>query len=245
MNNQENNTNEIFSKKNLRSILMSLIVVLSAVLVILLAYVALGKRDTLIIKDPVYIVVNGTKIYYENGVELKHNDEGTILNYDGHKANVEDKVLMDEEKGYIILQRSGTVNRTDTDGIYRADYYTCVAKDENGDVCLKRRNKKSTDVSGVVYDNKDTYIFLEEATLKYADKTVEIKPMTVVEVSYLSHIQIYSLGNEPEFEYLESEIVMATFADGKRVNLATDRFYQKDGTWRLMHLPLDVLKSWQ
>lgn len=242
MNNQDNT---LFSKKNIRNILMSLIVVLSAVLVILLAYIALGKRDTLIINDPVYVVINGTQVYYQGGVELKHNDEGTTLYNNGHKANIEDKVLMDEEKGYIILQKSGTVNRTDTDSITRADYYTCVAKDEEGNVCLKRRNKMTTDVSGVVYDNKDTYIFLEKATLKYGEKVVEIEPMTVVEVSYLSYIQIYSLGNEPEFEYLENETVMATFANGKRVNLATDRFYQKDGTWRLMHLPLDVLKSWQ
>ena len=67
--------------------------------------------------------------------------------------------------------------------------------------------------------------------------------MTVVQVVYRDYIQIYGPGLENETEDLNSDAVTAVFENEKRVNLATDRYYAVNGSWRLLFLPLDVLQA--
>ena len=96
-------------------------------------------------------------------------------------------------------------------------------------------------MDGFIFDNEDTYIFLEAAELSYGETRIAIEPLTIVQVSYMEYLQIFGPGVEPRFEEFESDEVTAVFENGKRVNLATDRFYDKNGVCRLLFMPLEAL----
>lgn len=226
--------------KNRKSRLISLAAAAAGVLVIISAVAALRGRDTLLIREPVYTSINGIRMDLEEGVKLSHKDDTTTLNISGTKQNMENFPLITADETSIILQKSYSWNRTADEGIYRLDYFTTVSRDGEG-ILIKRREKESRDISGFLYDNGDTYVFLEPVTLSYNDQTRKLEPMTVVQVSYLGSIQIFGPGTEAVFETVSTEAVTAEFAGGKRVNLATDRYYMINGSWRLLFLPLDVL----
>ena len=228
--------------KKRRSRIISLAAVGAAAIVIVSAVVALWGRDTYELKEPAYMCVNGSRFDLKGDVRLYHKNDRTTLNAFGEKYEMEDYPLILTDSGAVLLQKSCSWTRAADEMIFRVDYFSEVGKDEEG-MYIGRRGKKSRDLSGFLYDNSDTYVFLEPATLSYNDKTVEIEPMTVVQVVYRDYIQIYGPGLENETEDLDSDAVTAVFENEKRVNLATDRYYAVNGSWRLLFLPLDVLQA--
>lgn len=214
----------------------------AAAVVIVSAVAALRGRDTLKIDEPVYTCINGMPFEWEDGVRLLHDHDATTLKASGEKQELEAFPLITKESGSIIMQKSGTWNRTSDERFYRVDYFTVISQDEEG-IVIRRDEKESRDISGFLYDNGDTYIFLEPAELTYNSQTVNIEPMTIVQVHYMGSIQIFGPGADTVFDYLAEEEVRAKFADGKRVNLATDTFFKKNGEWRLLFMPLDALKT--
>ncbi len=228
--------------RSIKPFIISAAVVFAAMAVIISAVMALRGRDSLDLEEAVYIYINGDKVDWPEGVRLIHRDDVTMLEDNENRQNLERYPLIRAEDGTIILQRSCSWNRTDDDKMYRMDYFGTVSRDESG-ILLSRRGKESRDISGFLYDNGDTYIFLEPATLSWGEKAVDIKAMTIVQVVYMDNIQIYGPNMEPYFERLEVDEVTAEFSSGKRLNLATDRYYQPNGSWRLLFLPLEALKE--
>ncbi len=223
-------------RKNRKPWLISL----AAVLVIVSAVAALRGRDTLTIKEPAYLCINGTRTELEAGATLYHKGDSTTIRFAGKKFDLETAPVITADESSIFMQRSCSLNRVDDDCIYRLDYFTQISRDEEG-ILIKRRNKESRDISGFLYDNSDTYVFLEPVTLSYNEEVIELEPMTIVQVSYMDRIQIFGPGVEPVFETVTSEAVTAEFSNKKRVNLATDRCYAVNGAWRLLFMPLEAL----
>ena len=223
-------------RKNRKPWLISL----AAVLVIVSAVAALRGRDTLTIKEPAYLCINGTRTELEAGATLYHKGDSTTIRFAGKKFDLETAPVITADESSIFMQRSCSLNRVDDDCIYRLDYFTQISRDEEG-ILIKRRNKESRDISGFLYDNSDTYVFLEPVTLSYNEEVIELEPMTIVQVSYMDRIQIFGPGVEPVFETVTSEAVTAEFSNKKRVNRATDRCYAVNGAWRLLFMPLEAL----
>ena len=192
------------------------------------------------IDEPVYTSVNGARMEWNDGVTLVHKDDATTLKGSGAEGNWETYPLISQDDTAVKLQKTCSWNRTSDEAIYRLDYFTVVAKDGQG-IVLKRRGKENRDISGFIYDNNNTYMFLEPVTLSWGEKSLELEPMTIVQVSYRTDIHIFGPGVEPVFEDISTDEVTAQFSDGKQVNLATDRLYMVNGSWRLLFLPLELL----
>lgn len=228
--------------RNFRTVLIPAAALAGAVVVIVSAVAALKSRDALTIDQGVYTCINGIKISLGEKVKLTRKDGTTYLKSGGKKENLQSFPLVTEEEKSIILQKSCSWNTTSDDGYFRVDYFTVVTKEEDG-IVMRRRGKEVREPSGFLYDNDDTYLFLEEAMMQLGDRQIYIAPMTVVQVDYLSHIQMFGPDVEPFFEYLDENNVVVEFKDGKRVDLAIDRYYMKNGSWRLLFMPLDILKE--
>ena len=227
---------------NPKAILIPAAVLAGAVIVIISAVAALRGRDTLQIGQEAYTCINGVKISLGEGLRLTRKDGVTYLGSGRKKEDIQNFPLVTEEDGSIILQKSCSWTTTSDDKFYRVDYFTTVSKEDDS-IVMRRRGREVREPSGFLYDNDDTYIFLEEALVQLGDRQIYIAPMTVVQVDYLSHIQMFGPDMEPFFEYLDQNNVVAEFGNGKKVDLAIDRYYMENGSWRLLFMPLDILKE--
>lgn len=232
--------NETAQKK--RSVLIPAIAAAACAVVVFCAVAALKGRDSMELAEPFYTSVNGMRMEWESG-RLVRDDGVTYIRQGRQRQSFEEYPLIKADESEIILQRSCSLYRTTDDMFYRVDYFTRAERGENG-VILRRRGKELEVAEGFLYDNEDTYLFLENAELSYGEESLAIGPMTVVQVSYMGHIQIFGPGLTPQFSYLTNEEpVTAQFEGGKKVNLTTDRFYMQNGTWRLLFFPLDKLQA--
>lgn len=238
------NTGKKAKNRNLLAVPAAIIA--AAAVVLLCAYFALRERDSLRLDGTVSTCVNGQTVTWEQGVKLVRQGDETLLRADGMTQKLESFPLIRED-GSIVLQRTCSFNRTADNGIYRADYFTQITK-EDGKVVLKRRGKSAEVSDGFLYDNRDTYIFLEPATLYIGGEdgeTYRLSPMTVVQVSSdLYYFQIFGPDTEPVFvENPGTDEIVAVFDGKKRINLAIDHYYMENGAWRLLFLTLDALKG--
>ena len=228
------------SKIGLKSILISGAAAAAVVIVILCAVAALLGRDRMNLKEPVYTAVNGEKMEWPQGAELIRRKGKTLLKSGRSEQDFQRYPLITEEDGRVILQKSCSLNKTSEQLICRLDYFTAISKDEEG-ILISRRGSETRNADGFIFDNEDTYIFLEAAQLSWGEECIEIEPLTIVQVTYMEYLQIFGPGIAPRFEELSSDEVTAVFENGKRLNLATDRFYDKNSSCRLLFLPLEAL----
>lgn len=225
---------------------VSAAIIAAAAVVMLCAYFALRERDSLKLDGSVSTCINGETMTWEQGVRLVRQGDETLLKADGASQKLESFPLIKED-GSIVLQRTCSWNRTEDNGIYRADYFTQLTE-ENGKIVMSRRGKRVEASDGFLYDNRDTYIFLEPATLYIGGEDGEkqnLSPMTVVQVSSnLYYFQIFGPDREPVFvENPGTDEIVAVFDSKKRINLAIDHYYMENGAWRLLFITLDALKG--
>lgn len=233
-------------RQNKKTLTISAAIIAAAAVVMLCAYFALRERDSLKLDGTVNTCVNGEMVTWEQGVRLTRQGDETFLKADDTSQKMESFPLIKED-GSIVLQRTCSWNRTADNGIYRADYFTQLTE-EDGKIVMSRRGKRAEVSDGFLYDNRDTYIFLEPATLYIGGEDGEkydITPMTVVQVSSnLYYFQIFGPDREPVFAADPgTDEIVAVFDSKKRINLAIDHYYMENGAWRLLFITLDALKG--
>lgn len=220
--------------------MISLAVLAAAVIVIVSALTALRARDTLRVDQPVYTYIGKGRIEWPEGVRLIRRKGVTYIKSGGEKRDLQFCPLVTGDGASIIMQKSCSYNRTADDQFFRTDYFTSVSRDGE-ELVLRRKGTEVRGLSGFLYDNDDTYVFLESGVLELGGEEIRITPMTVVQADYLSSILIFGPGREPFFERLDQDNLMVRLASGRSVDVATDRYYEENGTWRLLFLSLDAL----
>lgn len=243
---EKQKTGEDKKKKNKRKMLLiSAAIAVAAVIVIISAMIALRSRDTLELTEPMYTFVNGMRIDLPAGIKLVRHDNITYVKNGDTEQRLDRFPLINAEDGSIILQRSCSLSPLVQDVMYRLDYFTKVGKDERG-IVISYKKKERWDVSGFIYDNSDTYIFLEPVTLSWGETTMELQPMTIVQAGYMEYIHIFGPDiEEAVFEGVDTDRIEVLFRDGKRLNVAADRLYMENGAWQLIFMPMEGLLEWK
>lgn len=233
-------------KIRLKAFLISFLLAAAASAVAFCAYFALRERDSMTVKEPVSVYINGERIRFENGARLLRRDARTKCDNGREIQDIENYPLL-TDGGDIILQKSFSWNKIAGSGIYRVDYFTRLTY-QNGKVRMEKRDGSAEAADGFLYDNQDVYIFLEPVTLYIGGedgKQVKLDPMSVVQcVTNFRWMQIYGAGKEPVLlDELENLEVVAVFSNKRKVDLASDLYYMENGAWRLLFMPLESLNG--
>ncbi len=225
-----------------KTVFISVMAAVAAATVIGCAVAALRHQESLKPGKASYFYVNGMKTEWSADMKLMRKDGVTVIHEGRRKCEFQEFPLVLEDEDTIILQKSCCYNRIADERIFRLDYFTAVKKDEEG-ILITRKDKEARSDGGFIYDNNDTYIFLEPVTLTWEDNSRKIEPMTIIQVSYMDYLELYGPGIEPVAEEIGTDEVVAQFEDGRKVNLSTDRYYMRNGVWRLLFLPLEGLSE--
>lgn len=230
-------------KRQHKAVLVSAIAVVAGLAVVIGALVALRGRDSCQLEGAVSVSINGMVFRWPEGALLLHGDSGTRLRDAEGEHDLDSYPLILEDSGEVLLQRSMIWTQTGQDRIQRLDYFGRVRR-EGDQTILSRGQAQVEGADGFLYDGEDTYIFLEPVELVWnGERSMELEPLTVVQVGYRQYIHIYGPGMEPVFEDLTQEEVSARFAGGNRANLATDLYFMPNGAWRLLFMSMELLEA--
>lgn len=103
----------------------------------------------------------------------------------------------------------------------------------SGAVTAKLPNGTETKITGFLYDNRDTYVFLEPVYVTCDEETVRIPALSFVR-TYNGSVDIYPYGAEEGYFLTYEEELIASFDNGAGVQLAADTMYYSNGISRLI-----------
>ena len=108
---------------------------------------------------------------------------------------------------------------------------------------LKSGNAQIQNPGGFLYNGKNEYLLLENATLEWGDGSRELSPLSSVTAEYGETLEIYDYkSGTAESLRLEEGSVTLTFSDGTQIDVTTDKMYQTNGSWYLLLTDPGVLK---
>lgn len=210
--------------------------------VILFSSVSLRVQNTYREKQALYTVELGFKIPSESPGTFRVDEEGNTFLETGEETekDVTGEVFYYEGEDKLFWPMTGIWYDSGSSMSGKIEHFATVEASDGG--CrVELKNGKSLLLKGVLYDNKDTYVFLEKVVLAYNGKRISLPALSSVKWSSGGTLEIYPYGEEGLLEYLETD-AFAEFENGAKVNLVMDTLYYFNGSMRLMFVSLDAFR---
>jgi hypothetical protein len=226
-----NRLNKAFRR---RQLVAPILIMLSLALVGIIVVLLLSRAERVTVSEPLYQYVFSDADTYPDGISMKKTKDSLIIDngYQQYETNgypfyyVNNKAMILTDT-FMHMGRDSVV-----DG--RVDYFTVVTETGSG-YSLSSPSGVVLD-GGMLYDGNDVYIFLEDTTVVYNGKTVEIPGLSYIVCFEGQSILIATYGaSESIYEDLSVDGATATMDNGVKIDLANDIYYKPNGTKHLLY----------
>ena len=199
---------------------------LAGSLILLLVLLVVWWGDGLNSYEPeaaTYQYIAGVKVDFSEEATYRNN-KGSVSVWDGDTENTLSSIpiLYKNERKMTLPVNMLIMMPSQGTTVKRVNYFTTV-KESNGIVTLQK-DKKSADVfGGFLYDGEDTYVFLENTTLKIGVREIEMEPLSYAKVAYKQYIDYYnSEDGSHEWIIVDDIEVKAESESGYTIDLGKD-----------------------
>ena len=184
------------------------------------------------VKDAYYIQ-DGEMVSSEGSWRLTFDkNKGTTLKGHGVRKNLTDDgaVIYYKLENKVLLPQTDCLQFAAEDKIYRLEYFSTVELVEGGGYRIKDGSTSVVVPGGIIYDGKDTYLFLEPVELTVDEETIKLPALSMIHATYGNAIEIYTDSD-----------VKVSFSDGRTLMPLTDRVLLENQGWQLMCTSYQIL----
>ena len=203
------------------------------------------------VKDAYYIQ-DGEMVSSEGRWRLIFDkNKGTTLKGHGVRKNLTDDgtVVYYKLENKVLLPQTDCLQFAAEDKIYRLEYFSTVELVEGGGYRIKDGSTSVVVPGGIIYDGKDTYLFLEPVKLTVDGEVTDLPALSMIHATYGNAIEIYPYGYEPsEVALYTDSDVKVTFSEGRTLMPLTDRVLLENQGWQLMctsYQMLPRINTWE
>lgn len=204
------------------------------------AYMFINKIDKIEISEAnVYQYLSGIKYTYSGDLQLTRKDGQTLLYNNGKKFEMNSDPIYYNEENKLLLPKNMVLVNYKTGQVQKVNHFNYILMKDHK--YYANINKKDIEIKdSFLFDGADTYIFLDDVKLKYADKTYNLTPMSYATFKNNSSLYMY-MKNIGEFknENILNETVLVTSNDGYTVNLGSDSLTYNDNNQKQL-LPKEI-----
>ena len=137
----------------------------------------------------------------------------------------------------MLTQCYAAVFPFDSGKMYKINAFSEIFR-KNGSYYLKEGNKEILLEGCFLFNGSDTYLFLEEITVTYGNKAVNIGPFSVVAAHYGQQSSIYQYRSKNNLEILaDAGALVASLGQGYFVQMDTDSLISEAGQQLLYTRP--------
>lgn len=188
---------------------------------------------------------------YVAGQKVDFSEEAAYRNRDGfvsvsdrdaeHTLNSSTPILYAGERKMLLPKNMSLVMPMQSRQAYRVNYFTTVRV--AGNVVVLEKDGKSAQVyGGFLYDGEDTYVFLENATLRIGARELELEPLSYVKAVYKQYVEYYnSADGSHEWIGMSETDMTATLKNGCLIDAGKDVIDLGEGE-ELLYSAVDDLK---
>lgn len=214
----------------------------SIVLLVAAPVLLMKMQNTHKAKDRLYSLFAGERYYWENPkFEINKEELVQCSDNSGNQLNVNGQPFYYEDRDIMFWPFYGIWYPLENTRCYRIEKFSEI-KYEYGTGCTTQLPDGSERVlSGFLYDNQDTYVFLENVTLSYNGESRELTPLSYVRAHGNGSMDLYLYGQEEgEIIALETEPEIR-FGNGAKIDLNGDMMFYPNGVWRMLYLVVEYI----
>lgn len=214
----------------------------SIALLISAPMVLMKIRNTHRPDDRLYSILAGEKYYWEDvKFEIDENNQAIISDSSGNQMNVSGQPFYYEERDAMFWPFYGVWCPVEEMTCSKIDRFSEITYDPGKGCGIQMPDGSERHLDGFLYDNQDTYVFLEDATITYNGQTRGLAPLSYVRVHGNGCMDLYYYGQEEgELITLDSDPEVK-FSNGSRIDLEGDIMYYPNGIWRLLFVALEYI----
>ena len=197
------------------------------------------------VKDAYYIQ-DGEMVSSEGRWRLTFDkNKGTTLKGHGVRKNLTDDgtVVYYKLENKVLLPQTDCLQFAAEDKIYRLEYFSTVELVEGGGYRIKDGSTSVVVPGGIIYDGKDTYLFLEPVTLTIDGEERKLPALSMIHAVFANRMDLYPYGSDPEAIplYVDSDAEVS-FSEGRTLMPLTDRVLMENQSWQLMSTSYKILQ---
>ncbi|MDO4438752.1 MAG: hypothetical protein Q4B86_04820 [Eubacteriales bacterium] len=217
-------------KSGKRQLKISVSVIAALLIAALSAAFFINKKDTINIKEPVFISTMGQKQSYRQGCKLKYNkdDMKTELIAEDRSFSLNSIPVYYENKEALVLSAPMIFSNYSADMVKKVNHFAIIKKE--GDICsISTDGRKYKEVGNSwLHDGGDVYLFLEPVTVSWGEnenmKSLRLSPLSYIAVFNNQGFYYYSYQDkQSEFVQSGEDIVYAKPDSGDyTLNMSND-----------------------
>jgi hypothetical protein len=230
------------SKLNKDRLLLVAIMFICAGLVLAVA-VYIFQLNSRAIRADLYLYDTGYRFDYPGPSQIHKTEKGMVLESNGGEILLEMGPLYYKDQERMLLPMVMVACLPSDNRFGKLDYFTEVYQDNNG-IFAKRGYHHIPLGKGFLHNGKDLYVFLENTTVNWQEKSVSLEPFSYAIVIYNQRLEIYSAkGGECVLEDTGVCKVIAVAESGYKIDLGTDIMYRPDGHEQMLFAQPSTLKE--
>lgn len=192
-------------------------------------------------KNAVYTVSMGYKERWEEGKFSADKEGNTTFTSGDYSIMADGQPYYYEGEDRMFLTTPYIWYPVDENYARAVERYSSLTL-SGGVVKAELPNGTQEEISGYLYDNRDTYIFLEPVYVTYDEETLRIPAFSFVKTYYGGAADIYPYGEEEGYYVTYGEELTAEFGNGAGVRMDADTMYYANGISRLIQDSVEQLK---
>ncbi len=126
---------------------------------------------------------------------IRNAEDKTIMSRTENNKELSSIAIYYENKDKLVLPHNMSYYNPSKNTRQKLDYFTEL-EIQNGVVIASRDGKKVPLVEGFLHDGEDYYIFLEPTTIELEHYTVDLGPLSFVELVYQQYVMVFDYQNE-------------------------------------------------
>ncbi|MBQ7925282.1 MAG: hypothetical protein IJ335_03210 [Lachnospiraceae bacterium] len=226
----------------LQMILVGLVGVILCALVLLLIFYA-DRLRSFRPAEATFQYVAGTLLEYSE--DTVYRSEDGILKIDdgaGENETHGNPILYKNENKMTLTENMLLMQPSERTGAQRVNCFTTIS--ERGGLCTLTLENRFTEIyGGFLFNGEDTYVFLEEVTLEFANNQIVLAPLSYAIVGYQQYVEFYNTADgEYHLVALDQVDVTATFKRGYSLDMGKDTIHTKEGE-ALLYSAVDKVEA--
>lgn len=218
------------------ALIMSVIVLVAAPII----FIRIGNTHQE--KDRLYSFFLGEKTYWDDAkFQIDDQNQVRLSDSKGEELNVNGWLFYYEDQDMMFWPFYGMWYSVEDVTCARIERFSKIKYEHETGCSVLMADGSEKQLTGFLYDNQDTYVFLESVTISYNGQTRGLAPLSYVRVYGNKSMELYNYGQEKgEIITLESN-PEALFNSGVRVDLKGDVMYYANGIPRLLFVSLEYI----
>lgn len=223
------------SMDNKKVMVLDILVIIAVIVVIVFAFNVRNEVTNYKVKnEKIYMYFGKERFDFKGSFTINTDKNITNIKLNGKNANLDyEPIYFADKKEVVFPKTMAIVFPLESGNTKKVTYYAKI-KQDNDDIYLTNKIVNNRKLANTfLFDGNDLYFFIENVSVSFGNKKIDISPLSFVIYNSDNELYIYDYSSDKMYMYTNISNPIASNSNYK-INLKEDTLLYKSKTQVLM-----------